>query len=77
MTVLGNGQVGIGTDAPEASAILQIDSTTLGVMGTRWTSTQETTNLVGLGSTDAGLQWFNTTTSQFRGWNGTAAVTLG
>lgn len=48
-----------------------------GILPTRLTAAQETTLLTSLGAGDGGRMWFNTTTSQFMGWNGTAAVILG
>lgn len=76
MRILASGIVGIG-GTPRASAILQTDSTTRGNLGVRWTAAQETTNVAALVSADEGLSWFNTTTKQFVGWNGSAAVILG
>lgn len=63
--------------AIKASTILQVDSTTKGTMGTRWTDTQETTNVAALVAGDEALMWFNITTKQFMGWNGTVAVVIG
>lgn len=48
-----------------------------GVQVTKLTSAQETTLIGTLGTSDAGLQWFNTDTNQFMGWNGSAQVILG
>lgn len=48
-----------------------------GVRGTRLTLVQEAALTGTLGAGDGGLQWFNTDTSQFMGWNGAAAVILG
>jgi hypothetical protein len=48
-----------------------------GVQVTRLTTAQETALVATLGASDGGLQWFNTNTSQFMGYNGTAAVILG
>lgn len=67
----------LGTNAPRTSAILQTDSTTKGTLEARWTGAQETTNVAALAVADEGLTWFNTTTKQFMGWNGTAAVIRG
>ena len=72
-----SGNVGIGTTAPNSNAILDASSTTKGFMLPRWTTAQETTNVAGLGAGDEGLMWFNTTTKQFMGWNGTAKIILG
>lgn len=43
----------------------------------RWTTAEETANTAAWGAAEEGAQWFNTTTKQFMGWNGTAAVILG
>lgn len=48
-----------------------------GIQATKLTTAQETTLVASLVSADAGLQWFNTDTSQFAGWNGTILVILG
>lgn len=48
-----------------------------GVQGTLLTGAQETSLVATLGVGDAGLQWFNTTDNQFKGWSGTAIVILG
>ncbi len=48
-----------------------------GVQVTKLTTLQESTLVGTLVSSDAGLQWFNTDTNQFMGWNGTAQVILG
>lgn len=48
-----------------------------GIMGTRLTTAQETTLVASLVLADGGLQWFNTDTNQYMGWNGTALVILG
>ena len=48
-----------------------------GVQVTKLTTVQETALVASLVASDAGLQWFNTDTSQFMGWNGIAQVILG
>lgn len=48
-----------------------------GVQVTKLTTVQETALVATLVAGDAGLQWFNTNTSQFMGWNGLAQVILG
>lgn len=48
-----------------------------GVQVTKLTTAEETTLVATLVSGDAGLQWFNTDTNQFMGFNGTSIVILG
>jgi len=48
-----------------------------GVQVTKLTTAQEAILVATLVAADAGLQWFNTDTSQFMGWNGLAQVILG
>jgi hypothetical protein len=77
----------------ESSLLWQFNSTSAGPTGTRaplfqvydkggvqvtkLTTAQETTLVGTLVAGDAGLQWFNTDTNQFMGFNGTAQVILG
>lgn len=63
---------GIG-GAPNSSAILDITSTTQGL----GLSNMTTAEMNAIASPKSGLQIFNTTTSQFMGYNGTAWVILG
>lgn len=71
-----NGQIGIGTNVPNAASKLDIVSTTQGFMPPRWTNAEETTNVGSLGASNKGLMWFNTTSNQFKGWNGTSVVIM-
>lgn len=76
------GSLGLGIDdtgatAVNSAAIFEIQSTSKGILIPRWTTAQQTANIAALGASEGGLQWFNTDTSQFMGWNGTAAVILG
>jgi len=66
------------SSGPTGSAGFQLFSVrdSGGVQVTRLTTAQETTLVGGLGATDGGLMWFNTTTSQFKGWNGTAQAII-
>jgi hypothetical protein len=48
-----------------------------GVKGTVVNTVQESALVATLGIGDAGLQWFNSTDSQFKGWNGSSIVILG
>lgn len=63
----GTGNVGMGTDTPETSAILDLNSTTKGFLVPRMTTTER--NLI---TATAGLIIFNTTTSKHQGYDGTA-----
>lgn len=65
-----------GPYAPSTGAVFKVYNKG-GVQVTRLTTTQETALVGTLGVNDGGLQWFNTTTSQFMGWNGTITVILG
>jgi hypothetical protein len=60
--------VGIGVDAPVASAKLQVDSTTQGFLPPRMTTVQ----MNAIGTPAAGLIIFNTTDNKHYGYNGTA-----
>ena len=67
MTVLRNGNVGIGTTNPHASAQLDVSSTTKGFLPPRMDSTQRNAII----SPPAGLIIYNTTTNGLESWNGT------
>jgi len=60
------GNVGIGTSAPDPSALLDIDSTTQGLLPPRMTTTQRDA----VSSPATGLGVFNTTTNQPEFFNG-------
>jgi len=65
-----SGSVGIGTTSPNASAILQTDSTTKGFLPPRMTTTQKNA----ISSPAAGLQVYDTTLNQMSYYNGTTWV---
>jgi hypothetical protein len=69
-TVTNLGQVGIGTSTPAASAILDVTSTTQGVLFPRMTTTQK----LAIGSPAAGLQVYDTTLNQMSYFNGSSWV---
>ena len=66
------GDVGIGA-SPVTDAALAITSTTKAFLLPRMTTTQ----MNAIGTPLGGMQIFDTTTSQFMGYNGTAWVILG
>jgi hypothetical protein len=68
-----SGQVGIGTTSIDSSAILQVDSTTQGLLPPRMT----TTEMNAISTPASGLMVFDRTTSQWMGYNGTSWVILG
>jgi hypothetical protein len=57
MSVLDNGNVGIGTNAPNASAVLQADSTTKGFLPPRMTTAEKNA----IATPAAGLMVYDTT----------------
>jgi len=69
LTINTSGSVGIGTSAPNADAILQLDSTTQGFLPPRMTTTQR--NAIA-SPVPAGLMIYNTTTNKLNFYNGTA-----
>ena len=71
MSIFGN--VGIGTLAPDASAILDITSTSKGFLPPRMTTTERDA----IASPATGLTIYNTTTNQWEGWNGSSWAILG
>jgi hypothetical protein len=64
--------VGIGTTTPDPAAVLDIKSSTQGLLPPRLTTTQRDalTTAQSLGAAQAGLLIFNTTTSALNQWNG-------
>ncbi|MEQ8473325.1 MAG: hypothetical protein RIC35_19165 [Marinoscillum sp.] len=72
LAVDDNYNVGIGTSAPDASAALEVSSTTGGLLLPRMTTTQRDA----ISSPAAGLLIFNTTTSKFNGYDGTSWIEL-
>ena len=65
------GSVGVGTNAPYVNAILDITSTTKGVLLPRLTQAQRITLTPLLNLTANGLLIYNVTTLRFNYWNGT------
>lgn len=65
-----NGIVGVGTITPNASAILELTSTTQGFLKSRLTTVQRDAIV----SPAIGLEIYNTTTNRQNYWNGTAWV---
>lgn len=64
----GAGSIGMGTNAPNASALLDLTSTTKGFLPPRMTTAQRDA----IASPAIGLLVFNTTAGQFQFWNGSA-----
>jgi hypothetical protein len=62
MRITSAGQVGIGTSSPNASALLDVTSTTGGVLFPRMTTTQRDA----IGSPANGLVIYNTTTDKLQ-----------
>ena len=62
------GEVGIGTSAPNAAALLDVTSTTKGFLPPRMNLTQRTA----IASPPAGLMIYNTTSNKLNVYNGTA-----
>jgi hypothetical protein len=67
MRLTGTGQLGVGVLAPNASARLQVDSTTQGFLPPRMTTTQK----LAIGTPAAGLMVYDTTLNQMSYYNGT------
>jgi len=65
------GSVGVGTNAPYVNAILDITSTTKGVLLPRLTQVQRNVLTPLLNLTANGLLIYNVTTLRFNYWNGT------
>jgi hypothetical protein len=69
-TLWVNGSVGVGVLGNNASARLQVDSTTQGFLPPRMTTTQKNA----IASPAAGLQVFDTTFNQMSYFNGTVWI---
>ena len=65
--------LGIGTNSPNASSILDITSTTRGLLIPRMTSTQKSNIL----TPATGLMVYDITLNQLQTWNGTVWTSLG
>ena len=68
MRITNAGNVAIGTPTPSSKSILDIASTTAGVLFPRVTSVQRTA--IAPAATDLGLRVYDTTTNTFWYWNG-------
>jgi hypothetical protein len=71
-TIDASGNVGIGTASPNASAILDVQSTTKGVRMPNMTTTQK----LAIASPAAGLMVFDTTLSKLCVYSGAAWQTI-
>ena len=73
LRITETGDVGIGTTSPDASSILEISSTTKGILAPRMTTTQRDA----ISSPATGLEVYNTTTSKFNYYNGSSWTAVG
>ena len=71
--VLDDGSIGISTTTPDASALMEMTSTTRGFLPPRMT----TVEMNAIGSPAIGLMVYDTTTNQWMGYNGTSWVKIG
>ncbi|MDX2062035.1 MAG: hypothetical protein SFY70_03165 [Bacteroidia bacterium] len=69
------GQVGVGTVAPDASALLDVTSTTQGFLPPRMTTAQR--DAINFGTFAPGLVVYNTSANALQVWNGSAWVDAG
>ena len=67
LSLISNAQVGIGTNSPNASAQLDISSTSKGLLLPRLTTAQ----INAIANPEPGLLVFNTDTKKFVGYGGT------
>ena len=67
--------VGIGTTTPNGKSILELSSTTQGLLPPRMDSTQMVN--IGAGASETGMVVFNTTKNEFYFWNGVTWSTMG
>lgn len=70
-----SGSIGVGTDAPAASAALDITSTTKGFLLPRMTTVQR--NAIAAPATATGLLIYNTDENSFNYYTGTTWVSIG
>lgn len=68
MKIAGSGNILIGAGTEDGSALLQLDSTTTGLLPPRMTTAQRDV----VGSPASGLSVYNTTTNDFEFYNGTS-----
>lgn len=69
MTLLDNGTLGIGTTAPSANAMLDVQSTSKGILPPRLTTSER--DAISWTAADEGMLIFNKTTKKGQQWNGT------
>lgn len=72
MSFIGTSQVGINTNLPDPSAVLEIQSETQGLLTPRMTSVQRTA----ITSPATGLMVYDTTVNSFQYFNGTDWIAL-
>ena len=76
MRIDNSGNVGIGT-MPNTNALLDVESNTKGVLLPRLTDIEETVLATALVATDNGMLIYNTTSVEFKYWNGSAFIAVG
>ena len=70
---IGTGSFGYGTMTPDASAVIDLTSTTKGFLPPRMT----TVEMNAIGTPATGLMVYDTTTNQWMGYNGTSWTIIG
>ena len=73
MTILASGRIGIGTAAPDASAVFDVTSTTGGILPPRLTTVQKNA----IPSPTAGLTLYDSTLNKLNVYNGSAWKNVG
>jgi microcystin-dependent protein len=72
-----SAQIGIGTTTPDPNSILQVSSTSKGVLIPRLTPAQMTTLATTLTTNETGMLVTNASTGKLMGWTGTAFTDAG
>jgi hypothetical protein len=75
-TTINAQSFGIGTDAPDANAILELNSSSRGFLMTRLTTAQRDASLGALTAAQAGLLIYNSTDNNYNYWNGTQWISF-
>jgi hypothetical protein len=77
LNIKAQNNVGIGTNNPDINSILELSSTTKGLLIPRLTTLQRTAMNPSLSTTQTGLLVFDTNDNVFYFWNGTAWTQIG